>query len=102
MPLYRVQLRGENFLLNLTGEPELLGFRVVHYVRAEDEAEAQRTAVILTRQNRELHDRLQNIPANPSRLECETVTRAWWRRSRQDGQYRFWPMERSDASAASA
>jgi hypothetical protein len=99
MPLYRVQLRGENFLLNMTGEPALLGFRVVHFVRAEDESEAQRTAIILTRQNRDLHARLRNIPANPSRLHCESVSRVWWRRSRQDGQYQFWS-EQADAPVA--
>jgi hypothetical protein len=102
MPLFRVQVRGENFLLNLTGEPQLLGFRVAHYVRADSEAEAERTAIIITRQNRHLHDHLQNIPQNPSRLECEAVQRVWRRRAKEDGCYDFWSMEPSDASETQA
>ena len=46
MRWYEVALRGENFLLNLTGEPELLGFRVIHYVKAASEEEAVRCARI--------------------------------------------------------
>jgi hypothetical protein len=98
MPKYRVQLRGENFFLNLTGEPDLLGFRVVHYVSANSEAEAERIAIIHTRQNRQLHEHLQNIPQNPSRLTCESIRRVWWRRSARDGRYQFWVMEQSDTA----
>jgi hypothetical protein len=90
MPLYRVVLRGENFLLNLTGEPELLAFRVAHYVRATCEEEARRIAIIVTRKSQHLQGRLLNTPDNPTRLACETIKRVWWRSSRQDGRYTFW------------
>jgi hypothetical protein len=89
MPLYKVLMRGENFLLNLTGEPDLLSFRVIHFVKAADEGEACRIASIRVRKNRDLHGAL-NMPENPSRLECESVKRVWWRSKGSDGRYEFW------------
>lgn len=102
MSLFKVVLRGENFLLNLTGEPELLGFRVTHYVKAGDEAEAEHIATILVRKNQHLSRALLNPPENPTRLECESVKRVWWRRSNQDGRYTYWHMESSAADSDAA
>lgn len=102
MSLYRVVSRGENFLLNLTGEPELLGFRVVHYVKAGSEEEAARTAAILIRKDRRLNGALLNTPQNPNRLECESVKRVWWRRGAKHGRFDFWSMEPGEAGAPSA
>lgn len=96
MPLYRVLLRGENFLVNLTGEPELLGFHATHYVNAATEAEAQRVAAILIRKNQYLNGALLNTPANPTRLICESVKRVWWRRASKDGLYRYWRIDADD------
>lgn len=92
MALYRVRLRGENFLLNLTGEIELLGFDVTHYVKAETQDDAIRIATILVRKNQDLSRSLQNTPENPTRISCESIRRVWWRRSRQDGKYTYWAM----------
>lgn len=93
MPLYKVVMRGENFLINLTGEPELLGFHVTYYVKAGREDEAQRIAAIKVRKNRHLSGSLLNTPQNPNRLECESTTRVWFRRSNYDGLYNFWSMD---------
>jgi len=100
MPLYRVILRGENFLLNFTGEPEVLGFHATHYVKAGSEEEATRTAAILTRKDRRLANAQLNTPQNPNRLECESVKKVWWRRSGRDGRLNFWSMEPADDGAA--
>lgn len=100
MSLYRVVSRGENFLLNLTGEPELLGFRAVHYVKAGSEEEAARTAAILIRKDRRLNGALLNTPQNPNRLECEAVKRVWWRRGGQHGRFDFWSMEPTETGTA--
>lgn len=92
MPLFRVVIRGENYLVNLTGEPQLLGFHVTHYVKSEDEGTAGTIARIRTRQDRHLHESLLNPPENPSRLECASVKKVWWRRGRENGRYQFWEM----------
>lgn len=99
MRLYKVLLRGENFLLNLTGEPALLGFRVAHYVKAAGEAEATRIAMILVRKNQHLTQALLNPPENPTRLVCESVQRVWWRRAKEDGRYSYWTMEPQPADS---
>lgn len=95
MRWYEFALRGENFLLNLTGEPELLGFRVIHYVKAASEEEAVRIAMIQVRKNRHLSSALLNTPENPTRLIRESVRRVWWRRSGRDGRYSYWSMDDS-------
>ncbi|HEX5514579.1 MAG TPA: hypothetical protein VFY81_09310 [Gammaproteobacteria bacterium] len=100
--MYRVLLRGENFLLNLTGEPQLLGFRVVHYIKAGAEEEAAHIATIFVRKNQHLSRALLNPPENPTRLVCESVQRVWWRRSSEDGRYSYWLMEASDEMGGDA
>lgn len=96
MPLYKVVMRGENFLMNLTGEPELLGFHVTYFVKAGEETEAQRIAAIKVRKNRHLSGALLNTRQNPNRLACESSRRVWFRRTGQDGRYDFWPMDATD------
>ncbi len=93
MPLFRVKIRGENFLLNLGGEPQMLGFDVVHFVEAATPDEASQKAVIRTRQSRHLRENQLSLPNNPSTLNCVAVDSVWWRRRRQDGRYEFWPAE---------
>lgn len=92
MPLYRVVLRGENFLLDLTGEPELLGFDATHFIKAGSEAEARQVATINTRKARHLYGKLLNTQENPTRLECRSVERVRWPFGSRRSQYRFWPM----------
>ena len=65
MALYEVTLRGDNFLMNFTGEPELVGFRVTHYVKADDPDAAQRIAAIHVRKDRRINDSLLNTRDNP-------------------------------------
>lgn len=100
MPLFKVMLRGENFLVNLTGEPELLEFDVTHYVKAGDEADARRIATILTRQNQHIHGALLNTTANPTRLTCLSVKRVWWSSKRNNGRYVFRPYNGGHSMAA--
>jgi len=100
MPLFRVMLRGENFLLDLTGEPELLEFDVTHFVRAADEAEARRIATILTRQNKYIRNALLNTSANPTRVTCLSIKRVWWTRKRSNGRYVFRPYNAGQGTEA--
>lgn len=46
MKRYRIQLRGENFLLDLDGEHGKFGFRASRVIKAETQAEAERIALI--------------------------------------------------------
>jgi hypothetical protein len=98
VPLFRVQLRGENFLLNFTGEPELLGFEVTHFIKAAEE-EARRVGLIQVRKDRRLSSALLNPPQNPTRLRCIGIKQVWWRRASIDGRYTFHRMEPVEGTA---
>ncbi|WP_020677237.1 hypothetical protein [Geopsychrobacter electrodiphilus] len=50
MKRFWLELRGENFLLNLDREPRKFGFQLSRYLRAEDEGLAEKTASIQARQ----------------------------------------------------
>lgn len=58
MKRYKVQLKGENFLLNFTGEPRKFGFLATRYLQAQNPADAEKMAIILIRQTPELRDTL--------------------------------------------
>ncbi len=51
MKRFKVQLHGENFLLNLDGVLKKYGFYAARFVKAKDPQEAEKIAIILTRQN---------------------------------------------------
>lgn len=46
MPRFRVQLRGDNFLLDLDGEHAKFGLRATRIIKAETEQEAVKIAII--------------------------------------------------------
>lgn len=96
MALFRVLLRGENYLLNLSGDPHRYGFRVTHFVRAESAEEAQRVASIQVRKSQHLNKTLVNTAENPPQLTCVEVRRVWFRRARDDGRFSFWRMDDPD------
>jgi hypothetical protein len=56
MGRYQVQLRGENFLLNIDGEHGKFGFTVTRIIKANDPEEAKRTAII------RIHQELNQSP----------------------------------------
>jgi len=96
MPLFKVCIRGENFLMNLTGEPEVIGFHATYFVKAQTEEEAEHVATIKVRKNSYLNGALLNSPKNPNRLVCEEITKVWFRRADLDGHYEFWNMDKQD------
>jgi hypothetical protein len=61
---FQVMLQGRNFLLDLEGQARRYGFYTTRFVEAEDEAEAERAAVALVRDDPEL----RGIYAHPTRL----------------------------------
>lgn len=68
MKRYRIELRGENFLLNLDGEPRRFGFALTRHLRALDEATAEKTAIIQARQLSALQHGLSNNAGDPPRI----------------------------------
>lgn len=73
MKNFQVLLKGENFLLNLDGELRCFGFHTTRWVKAQDEQEAQKIAVILVRQNPHLQTIQTNESSSPSRIVIEKV-----------------------------
>ncbi|MBW2568028.1 MAG: hypothetical protein JRD93_01320 [Deltaproteobacteria bacterium] len=51
MKRFKVQLHGENFLLNLDGVLKKYGFYATIFIKAKDSREAEKIAIILTHQN---------------------------------------------------
>ena len=68
MKRFKIELRGENFLLNLDGEPRKFGFHLSRYLRAVDEATAEKTASILVRQIPTLKQGVCNNCEDPPRI----------------------------------
>jgi hypothetical protein len=52
---YKVLVRGENFLLNVDGENQKLGFYTTRFVEAPNEAAAEEMAIALLRDDPKLH-----------------------------------------------
>ncbi len=51
MKRFKVQLHGENFLLNLDGVLKKYGFYATRFIKAKDSQVAEKIAIILTHQN---------------------------------------------------
>ncbi len=100
MPKYRVLLRGENLLIEMDGDPQLLGFYTNRNVRAADEDDAEMAAVALIRADSDLLDAMidSDDPPEP-KVYAEQISRiAWWKRLGGRG-YRFFPMEEQEDDA---
>jgi len=72
MPHYRVKLAGENFRLTLEGKVMKLGFLTTRLVEAQDEEQAERSAVALIRQDQKLAGVLIER-ADPPMIYCEGI-----------------------------
>lgn len=73
MKRYCIELRGENFLLNLDGEPRSFGFVLTRYLQAVDKATAEKTAVIQARQLPALQHGLCNDSEDPARISLVSI-----------------------------
>ena len=60
MKKYKVLVRGENFLMNVDGEDQKLGFYTTAFVEAQDEEEAEQRAIGLLRDDREFRRSVLN------------------------------------------
>ncbi len=73
MKRFLVDLRGENFLLNLDGEPRKFGFTLSRYLRAADAVIAEKKAIILARQLPTLKQVLISDNEDPPRIVLQQI-----------------------------
>jgi hypothetical protein len=73
MKRFKIELRGENFLLNLDGEPRKFGFHLSRYLRATDVATAEKTAAIQVRQIPTLKRGVCNNSEDPPRISMALI-----------------------------
>jgi hypothetical protein len=70
---YRVMLRGENFLINLDGQPTRVGFYTTRFVKAKDPVDAENTAVDLVRADKKLSSCVLNGRDDPPMVYLEEL-----------------------------
>jgi hypothetical protein len=73
MKRFKVKLHGENFLLNLDGEPKKFGFYATKFVKAKNPQEAEKIAIILIRQNPNLRDTALNEKTDRPTINMEEI-----------------------------
>lgn len=73
MKRYKVQLKGENFLLDFTGEPRKFGFSATRYLRAGNPQDAEKMATIMIRQTPELRDTVLTEKTDRPRIVLESI-----------------------------
>ena len=73
MRSFKVKLHGENFLLNFDGELKKFGFYATIFVKAENPQEAEKIAIILIHQNRNLRDTVFNENADRPTINLEEI-----------------------------
>ena len=73
MRIFKVKLHGENFLLNFDGELKKFGFYATTFVKAKNPQEAEKKAIILLHQNRNLRDTVFNENADRPTINLEEI-----------------------------
>lgn len=73
MKRYKIQLKGENFLLNFTGEPRKFGFHATKYLRAKNPEDAEKMAIIMIRQTPDLRDAVITEQPDRPRIILESL-----------------------------
>ena len=73
MKRYKIQLKGENFLLNFTGEPRKFGFHATRFLKAKSPEEAEKMAIIMIRQTPELRSTVASEQTDLPRIILESI-----------------------------
>ena len=73
MKRFKVKLHGENFLLNLDGEPKKFGFYATKFVKAENPQEAEKIGIILIHQNPNIRDTVLNEKTDRPTINLEEI-----------------------------
>ncbi len=73
MKKYKVFVRGENFLMNLSGAPQKLGFYTTRFVEAANEEAAEYAVMDLLRADPKLVKSVLNEGSDPPMMYAEEV-----------------------------
>ena len=73
MKKYKVLVRGENFLLNIDGEDQSLGFYTTVFLEGKDEGEAEESAIALIRDDQEFGRSVLNEKSDSPRMFVEEI-----------------------------
>lgn len=74
MKKYKVLVRGQNFLLDLNGQVEKVGFYTTRFVEAENEGQAEDNAISMLRADSKLCDVVLNPQSDTPMLFVEEIT----------------------------
>ena len=74
MKKYKVLARGQNFLLDLNGLVEKVGFYTTRFVEAENESQAEDNAISTVRADPQLCDVVLNPQSDTPMLFVEEIT----------------------------
>ena len=73
MKKYKVFVHGQNFLLNLDGKAEKVGFYTTRFVEANDDHEAEESAIATLRNDPTLRDGVLNEEFDSPMLYVEEI-----------------------------
>src|SRR5262245_32714280 len=73
MKYYRVFIRGDNFILDMDGEPSRVGFYTTRFVQAKSAAGAEVLAVDLIRHDKKLRG-VHNLRSDPPLIFAEKIS----------------------------
>jgi hypothetical protein len=73
MGKYKVLLRGQNFLLEMDGEAQKLGFYTTRFVEGNDRCTAEQKAISSLRDDPELRDIVRNESSDAPMLFVEQI-----------------------------
>jgi hypothetical protein len=74
MPEYKVEINGQNFLIDMDGQPVKCGFFTHRFVVANDSTEAESAAVEVIRKTQRLRDLVRNGPDDPPIMDVTSIT----------------------------
>jgi hypothetical protein len=101
MRQYRVFLRGENFVLEVDGEPSRLGFYTTRFVEATGPEAAEILAVDLIRRDQTLAG-IKNLRDDPPMIYAEEIEEIAVNELQSSSGYTFFGMEQEADEAGDA
>ena len=99
MKNYSVLLHGKNFILKFDEKPQRFGFYTTRFVRADDEREAEKIAVDLIRNSRDLKMAVLNEKNDPPMIYLKEISEISFLtyRIRKPGKgFTFYPEDESN------